>query len=89
MSELLEEILSNDNMNAAYKRVCANKGSGGVDGVTVEELKGADTAKRIQTSAGQKGRNTKAKWRSEKTRNPNCYGQGYSAGNRTGAVTDV
>ena len=39
MSELLEEILSNDNMNAAYKRVCANNGSGGVDGVTVEELK--------------------------------------------------
>lgn len=39
MSELLEAILSNDNMNAAYKRVCANKGSGGVDGVTVDELK--------------------------------------------------
>lgn len=39
MSELLERILSKDNMNAAYKRVCANKGSGGVDGVTVEELK--------------------------------------------------
>ena len=38
MSELLEKILSNDNMNAAYKRVCANKGAGGVDGVGVEEL---------------------------------------------------
>ena len=38
MSELLERILSNDNMNTAYKRVCANKGAGGVDGVTVEEL---------------------------------------------------
>lgn len=38
MSELLEKILSNDNMNAAYKRVCANKGAGGVDGVTVDEL---------------------------------------------------
>ena len=38
MSELLEKILSKDNMNAAYKRVCANKGAGGVDGVTVEEL---------------------------------------------------
>ena len=38
MSELLEKILSNDNMNAAYKRVCANKGAGGVDNVTVEEL---------------------------------------------------
>ena len=38
MSELLERILSKDNMNAAYKRVCANKGAGGIDGVTVEEL---------------------------------------------------
>ena len=38
MSELLEKILSSENMNAAYKRVCANKGAGGVDDVTVEEL---------------------------------------------------
>jgi retron-type reverse transcriptase len=38
MSELLEKILSNDNMNAAYKRVCANKGAGGVDDVTVDKL---------------------------------------------------
>lgn len=38
MSELLEKILSKNNMNAAYKRVCANKGAGGVDEVTVEEL---------------------------------------------------
>ena len=38
MSELLEKILSNGNMNVAYKRVCYNKGAGGVDDVTVEEL---------------------------------------------------
>ena len=38
MSELLEKILSKENMNEAYKRVCANKGAGGVDGVNVEEL---------------------------------------------------
>lgn len=38
MSELLEKILAKDNMNNAYKRVCANKGAGGVDDVTVEEL---------------------------------------------------
>ena len=35
MSELLEKILNRDNMNLAYKRVCANKGAGGVDEVTV------------------------------------------------------
>lgn len=38
MSELLEKILSKNNMNAAYKKVCANKGAGGVDDVTVDEL---------------------------------------------------
>ena len=38
MSELLERILDKKNMNAAYKKVCANKGAGGVDDVTIEEL---------------------------------------------------
>ncbi|MBD3110175.1 group II intron reverse transcriptase/maturase [Bacillus sp. AGMB 02131] len=37
--ELLEQILSNQNMNEAYLRVYRNKGASGVDGVTVEELK--------------------------------------------------
>lgn len=35
---LLEEILDRDNMNLAYKRVKANKGSHGVDGMKVDEL---------------------------------------------------
>lgn len=35
---LLERILSRDNLNLAYKRVKANKGSHGVDGMTVDEL---------------------------------------------------
>lgn len=34
---LLEAILYRDNMNRAYKRVKANKGAPGVDGMTVEE----------------------------------------------------
>lgn len=37
-SDLLEQILSRDNMNSAYKRVKANKGSHGIDGMTVDEL---------------------------------------------------
>ena len=36
--ELLEEILSKENLNEAYKRVYANKGASGVDSVSVEEL---------------------------------------------------
>jgi len=36
--ELLEKILSRGNLNEAYKRVYANKGTSGVDGVTVHEL---------------------------------------------------
>ena len=38
MSELLEKILDDDNVYRAYRRVYANKGVGGVDGVTVDEL---------------------------------------------------
>lgn len=35
--ELLEEILNQNNLNKAYKKVVANKGVAGVDGITVEE----------------------------------------------------
>ena len=37
--ELLEEILTKDNLNKAYKKVYQNKGVSGVDGVTVYEIK--------------------------------------------------
>ena len=39
MSQLLEEILSRENMMRAYKRVVANKGASGVDGITTDEVK--------------------------------------------------
>lgn len=35
--ELLEEILNQNNLNKAYKKVIANKGVAGVDGITVED----------------------------------------------------
>jgi retron-type reverse transcriptase len=36
--KLMEKILSRDNLNAAYKKVKANKGAGGVDNMQVDEL---------------------------------------------------
>jgi len=36
--KLLERILSRDNLNLAYQKVKANRGSHGVDGMTVDEL---------------------------------------------------
>ena len=35
--KLLEAILHKDNFNRAYKRVKANKGAPGIDGMTIEE----------------------------------------------------
>jgi group II intron reverse transcriptase/maturase len=36
--ELLEQILQRDNLNKAFKKVKTNKGAGGVDGMSVDEL---------------------------------------------------
>lgn len=38
VEELLEKIVSRDNLNEAFKRVKANKGSAGYDGMGVDEL---------------------------------------------------
>lgn len=38
MSEMLEKILSDENIRLTQKRVYSNKGAGGVDGVTTDEL---------------------------------------------------
>ena len=35
---LMEEVVEHKNLSAAYRRVVANKGSAGVDGMTVDEL---------------------------------------------------
>ena len=36
-ADLLERILCRENLNRAYKRVRANKGAPGIDGMTVED----------------------------------------------------
>ena len=38
MSQLLEEILSRDNMILAYKKVKANRETSGIDGISVDEI---------------------------------------------------
>lgn len=38
MSQLMEQILSRENMLLAYKKVKANKGAGGIDNVSVDEI---------------------------------------------------
>ena len=38
MSQLLEEILSGNNMMLAYQRVKANKGASGIDGITTDQI---------------------------------------------------
>ena len=40
MTELLEKIPDKRSMNKAYKKVRANKGASGVDGMEIEELAG-------------------------------------------------
>jgi len=36
--DLLEQVLSSENLQAAWKRVRANKGAAGVDGMTIDEF---------------------------------------------------
>ena len=69
MSELLEQILSRENMFAALNKVKANKGAGGIDGISIEEIdqylkdNWVDSKKKVQPKTGSKSRNTKTKWR--------------------------
>lgn len=39
MSQLLEEILARDNMMSAYKKVRANGGTSGIDGITTKDVR--------------------------------------------------
>lgn len=40
MTNLLDKILDRQNMYQALKSVCSNKGSSGVDGITIDEIDG-------------------------------------------------
>ena len=38
MGQLMNQILSRENMKMAYKKVKANKGAGGIDGISIEDV---------------------------------------------------
>ena len=87
MSEMLDDILSLENMSLAVAKVCSNKGAGGVDGMV--SYQGAHKGKEIQAYACTQGRNTQAQRRSEETRDTYGGGQGDTTGDSTEAVTYV
>ncbi len=43
VNEMIEQVINRRNMHLAYKHVLANKGSAGVDGMQVSELKQLST----------------------------------------------
>ncbi len=95
---LLEEILQPTNRNNAYREVKSNKGAGGVDGMSVDEL--LSFLRNNQMQLIQQLRDGKykpnpvrgveiPKEAKGETRNIDSSRQGISAGDYTGAVSDL
>ena len=91
--ELIEVILSKENLNRAYKKVVANKGAGGVDGVTVEEL-GIISGKtgrnhhisqeqNLYTEASPKSIYSERQWKEKTIGNTDSIRPNHPAGNST------
>ena len=76
--KLLEAILYRDNLNRAYKRVKANKGAPGVDGMTVEEA-----------LSWLKERDSEAGWRSTQAGDSHGQRPDCATGNRSTAHATV
>ena len=99
-ADLLERILSRDNLNRAYKRVRANKGAAGIDGMTVEdalpwlrehreELLESVRQGKYKPPAGAPKGDPQAGWRCKKVGYPDCYRPHYPAGNRTATGSNL
>ena len=85
MSELLERILSDENIQLAQKRVYQNKGAGGVDGVTVQEL--AEYMQENWTHIKEEIR--ERKYRPQPLLNSECCRQSNRTGHNPGAESDL
>ena len=97
---LMEEVCERENCKQALARVKANKGSPGVDGMTVHELPGylkqhwpvireQLLARNLQAATGKAGGNPQAGRRGEKARHSDGAGSIYPAGGDAGSATQV
>src|SRR5262252_6525943 len=73
----MEEVCDRGNLVRAWKRVRSNRGSPGVDGMTIEGAKvhlrehwPKIRSQLLSAAAGQEGRNPQAGWRGQKARRP-------------------
>ena len=96
----MEEICSRENLRKALKRVKANKGSPGVDGMTVEQLPDYLTkhwpaireqllARDLPAAAGEAGGDTQAGRRGAEAWHPDGAGPLHPAGGAAGAAGAV
>ena len=82
--ELIEVILSKENLNRAYKKVVANKGASGVDGVTVEELGSYIRAnKEVIVTSIRNSIYSERQWKTTSVRDTHSARQNHTAGDRT------
>jgi RNA-directed DNA polymerase len=96
--QLMEEVCGRENCKQALKRVKANQGSPGVDGMTVHDLPGylkqhwpaireQLLSGTYKTATGEAGRNRQAGWRGAEAWHPDGAGPIRSAGGDAGART--
>ena len=90
-SSLMEQILSRDNLNAAYLQVVRNKGAAGVDGMTVEELGAylSENGENIKEQLRTRKYKPKPVSRVEKSWSANSSRPLCTAGGGTGAYPDI
>lgn len=97
--DLMEEILADENLQEALRKVCANKGAAGIDGITMTEFhkqmseEWKETKQRLLLGKYKpKGvrRVEIPKLAGDKNaRNPNSHGQIYPTSNVTAANADI
>src|SRR5580700_1418520 len=93
-NQIMEEVCERANLKEALRQVRGNKGSAGVDRMTVDQLgdylkqhSGAIAERDLRTEAGETGGNPEAGWRRDaKAWHPNRAGSFHSASGDAGSA---